>query len=216
MAARIGVLGTGVVGKTLAAGFLNSGHPVLLGSRDMQKLASVQSELGEALKIGSVADAVAYGDIIVFAVKGSSAEDAIQGAGPEKLAGKIVIDTTNPIADVPPVNGVLQFFTGPNDSLMERLQRAAPNARFVKAWSCVGNAFMIHPVFPNGRPSMFICGNDPAAKGTVQVLLTQFGWDVEDMGEVESARAIEPLCQLWCIPGLRGKGWTHAFKLLKC
>jgi predicted dinucleotide-binding enzyme len=215
MAARIGVIGTGVVGKTLAAGFLKSGYPVLLGSRDKQKLAGLHSELGGALKIGSVADAVAYGDIIVFAVKGSSAEDAIQGAGPEKLAGKIVIDTTNPIADVPPVNGVLQFFTGPNDSLMERLQHAAPNARFVKAWSCVGNAFMINPAFPNGRPTMFICGNDPAAKETVQGLLTQFGWDCEDMGQVESARAIEPLCQLWCIPGLRGNGWTHAFKLLK-
>ena len=215
MAARIGVIGTGVVGKTLTAGFLKSGHPVLMGSRDQQKLSGLQSELGGALEIGSVADAVAYGDIIVFAVKGSSAEAAIQGAGPEKLAGKIVIDTTNPIADVPPVNGVLQFFTGPNDSLMERLQRTAPNARFVKAWSCVGNAFMIHPAFPSGRPTMFICGNDPAAKETVRGLLTQFGWDSEDMGQVESARAIEPLCQLWCIPGLRGNGWNHAFKLLK-
>ena len=151
MTVQIGVIGSGVVGKTLAAGFLKAGHPVLLGSRDRDKLATLKSELGHALQTGNVNDAVAFGEIIVFAVKGSSAESAIKAANPEKLAGKIIIDTTNPIADAPPVNGVLQFFTGPNDSLMERLQRAAPKARFVKAWSCVGNAFMVNPAFPAGR-----------------------------------------------------------------
>jgi 8-hydroxy-5-deazaflavin:NADPH oxidoreductase len=215
MGVSIGVIGSGVVGRTLASGFLKSGHPVLLGSRDQNKLTDIKTELGGALQTGSVSDAVAFGEIIVFAVKGSSAEDAIKLAKPEKLAGKIVIDTTNPIADAPPVNGVLQFFTGPNDSLMERLQRAAPQARFVKAWSCVGSLFMVHPSFPDGRPTMFICGNDAAAKGSVQQLLAGFGWDCEDMGRVESARAIEPLCQLWCIPGLQSNRWSHAFKLLK-
>jgi 8-hydroxy-5-deazaflavin:NADPH oxidoreductase len=215
MTARIGVIGSGVVGKTLAGGFLNAGHPVLLGSRDVEKLASIKSELGDSLQTGSVADAVKFADIVVFAVKGSMAEIAIKSADPEKLAGKVVIDTTNPIADAAPVNGVLQFFTGPNDSLLERLQRAAPKARFVKAWSCVGSAFMIHPKFPGGRPTMFICGNDPQAKSQVSELLKGFGWDCEDMGKAESARAIEPLCQLWCIPGLVENRWTHAFKLLK-
>jgi hypothetical protein len=215
MTARIGVIGSGVVGKALAAGFLKAGDHVLVGSRDKDKLAGIKSELGDALQTGSASDAAAFGNVIVFAVKGSNAESALKAIGPESLAGKIVIDTTNPIADAPAVNGVLQFFTGPNDSLMERLQRAAPKARFVKAWSSVGNAFMIDPVFPGGRPTMFICGNDSAAKATVQELLTRFGWDSEDMGMAESARAIEPLCQLWCIPGLRENRWTHAFKLLK-
>ncbi len=215
MAARIGIIGSGIVGKTLAGGLLKAGHPVLLGSRDNDKLATLKSELGNGLQTGNVADAVAFGDIIVFAVKGSIAESVIKGADPEKLAGKVIIDTTNPIADAPPVNGVLQYFTGPNESLMERLQRAAPKARFVKAWSCVGNGFMLNPAFPGGSPTMFICGNDPVAKLTVKDLLTSFGWDCEDMGMAESARAIEPLCQLWCIPGLRDNRWTHAFKLLK-
>jgi 8-hydroxy-5-deazaflavin:NADPH oxidoreductase len=215
MGVAIGVIGSGVVGRTLASGFLKSGHPVLLGSRDQDKLAEIKADLGDSLQTGSVAEAVAFGEIIVFAVKGTSAEAAINLANPEKLAGKIVIDTTNPIADAPPINGVLQFFTGPNESLMERLQHAAPKARFVKAWSCVGSPFMVHPSFPGGRPTMFICGNDSAAKTTVQDLLASFGWDCEDMGKVESARAIEPLCQLWCIPGLQSNRWTHAFKLLK-
>ena len=128
--------------------------------------------------------------------------------------GKVVIDTTNPIGG-PPVGGVLQLFTGPNDSLMERLQRRAPKARFVKAFSCVGNAFMVNPDFGGQKPTMFICGSDAAAKTEVTKLLDQFGWETEDMGAVEAARAIEPLCMLWCIPGLTKGRWTHAFKLLK-
>ena len=110
---------------------------------------------------------------------------------------------------------MLQFFTGPNDSLMERLQKAAPQAKFVKAFSCVGSVFMVNPNFPGGKPTMFICGNDEGAKQQVTGVLTQFGWETEDMGMVEAARAIEPLCQLWCIPGMRKNSWAHAFKLLK-
>jgi predicted dinucleotide-binding enzyme len=214
MAAKIGVIGSGVVGKTLAAGLLKAGHPVMLGSQDSGKLDALKKEIGSTLQVGSFGDAAQFGDITVFAVKGSAAESIIKGIAVQ-LAGKVVIDTTNPIADAPPVNGVLQFFTGPNDSLMERLQAAAPKAHLVKAWSSVGNAFMIHPTFAEGRPTMFICGNDPEAKRTVSELLNRVGWDFEDMGKVEAARAIEPLCQLWCIPGLLESRWSHAFKLLK-
>jgi hypothetical protein len=156
-----------------------------------------------------------WADVVVLAVKGTAALDALKLVGADKLAGKTVIDTTNPIADLPPVKGVLQFFTGPNDSLMERLQAAYPAARFVKAFSCVGNAFMVDPKLPGGPPTMFVCGDDDAAKAQVAGFLRDFGWDVADMGAVESARAIEPLCQLWCVPGLRGGPWTHAFKLLR-
>jgi predicted dinucleotide-binding enzyme len=214
MAAKIGIIGSGVVGKTLATGLLKAGHPAMLGSNDSSKLAAIKSEIGSSLQVGSFADAAQFGELVVFAVKGGAAEGIIKGIAPQ-LAGKVVIDTTNPIADAPPVNGVLQFFTGPNDSLMERLQKAAPQARIVKAWSSVGNAFMINPAFAGGRPTMFICGNDPEAKRSVTELLDQSGWDCEDMGRVEAARAIEPLCQLWCIPGLLENRWTHAFKLLK-
>ena len=130
-------------------------------------------------------------------------------------AGKVVIDTTNPIADEPPEDGIVRYFTGPNDSLMERLQKAAPEARFVKAWNSVGNHLMINPKLPGGRPTMFICGNDATAKAQVSALLDGFGWDVEDVGTVKGARAIEPLCQLWCAPGFLRNDWVHAYKVLK-
>ena len=151
----------------------------------------------------------------VLAVKGAAAEAALKAAGTANLEGKTVIDTTNPIADAPPVNGVLKYFTSPNESLMERLQTLAPAAHFVKAFSCVGNAFMVNPDFNGVKPTMFICGNDAGAKRDVTAVLDQFGYDVADMGAVEGARAIEPLCMLWCIPGFLRNSWTHAFRLLK-
>jgi predicted dinucleotide-binding enzyme len=126
-----------------------------------------------------------------------------------------VIDTTNPIADAPPDHGVLRFFTTYDQSLMEQLQSEFPDVHFVKAFNSVGAAFMVDPEFAGGKPTMFICGNDEAAKKSVGKILDQFGWEIEDMGSVEAARAIEPLCMLWCIPGFLRNQWTHAFKLLK-
>ena len=125
-----------------------------------------------------------------------------------------MIDATNPIADAAPVNGVLKFFTNLDESLMERLQREFTDARFVKAFNSVGNACMVDPQFKGGRPTMFICGNDEAAKQTVKDILDQFGWETADMGKAEAARAIEPLCMLWCIPGFLRNDWVHAFKLV--
>jgi predicted dinucleotide-binding enzyme len=211
---KIAVIGTGVVGKTLATGFLSRGYSVVMGSRDADKLTSIRGEIGNGLDVGTLAGAAAAGDLVILAVKGMAASAALSLCGADNIAGKVVIDTTNPIADAPPVNGVLQFFTGPNDSLLERLQKSFPQARFVKAFSCVGSPYMVNPSFSGGRPTMFIGGNDDAAKRVVEQLLDEFGWDTEDMGAAESARAIEPLCQLWCIPGLREGRWNHAFKLL--
>ena len=155
-----------------------------------------------------------FADVVVLAVKGTVAADALRAAGAANLAGKTVIDATNPIADAPPMNGVLRFFTDLNESLMERLQREFAGAKFVKAFNSVGNACMVNPQFKGGRPTMFICGNDDAAKKTVAGILDQFGWETADMGKAEAARAIEPLCMLWCIPGLLRNDWVHAFKLL--
>lgn len=211
---KIGVLGSGVVGQVLADGFLKHGYEVMRGSRDPRKLVAWQEGAGPGARVGTFAEAARYGELVVLAVKGTAAEAAL-GECRDAVAGKTVVDATNPIAEAPPVNGVLQFFTGPNESLMERLQRIAPRARLVKAFSCVGNAFMINPQLPGGMPSMFICGNEAAAKAEVRAILDRFGWETEDMGDVEAARAIEPLCMLWCIPGLREGRWTHAFKLLK-
>jgi hypothetical protein len=211
---NVGVLGSGDVAKALGVGFLIHGHEVIVGTRDPAKLADWLEE-NPGVRVGTFEEAAAHGELLVLAVKGSAAEDVLALAGAENLVGKPVIDATNPLADTPPVNGVLRFFTGPNDSLMERLQSAHPEARFVKAFNSVGNAQMVGPQMEGGPPTMFICGNDESAKATVQKVLDAFGWETEDMGGVEAARAIEPLCILWCVPGFLGRGWAHAFKLLR-
>lgn len=212
----IGILGTGTVGDVLADGFLKHGYDVFRGSRDPKKLAAWQQKAGAKGRVGTFADAAKAASVVVLAVKGTAAEDAITLAGPDALAGKLVLDATNPIADAPPKDGVLPFFTTHAESLMERLARRAPKARFVKAFSCVGSAFMVNPKFPGGeKPTMFICGDDAAAKQETRAILAQFGWDAEDVGGVASARAIEPLCILWCLPGFLRNQWTHAFRLLR-
>ncbi len=210
---NIGILGSGDAAKTLGAGFLKHGHAVILGTRAVEKLAEWQSKHPGA-KIGSFAEAAAFGEVLVLAVKGDAALDVLRLAGSRALAGKVMLDTTNPIAAAPLVNGVLKFFTSLDESLMERLQQANPEVRLVKAFSSVGNARMVNPQYAGGRPTMFICGNDAAAKQSVGGMLDQFGWETLDLGSVEAARAIEPLCILWCIPGFLRNEWTHAFKVL--
>lgn len=211
---RVGVLGSGEVAKTLASGFLKHGHEVLVGTRDANKLRDWMKANARG-SAGSFADAANFGDVIVLAVKGSVAAKALRLAGTTNLVGKVVIDACNPIADQPPVNGVLRFFTSLEDSLMERLQKEFSVVRFVKAFNSVGQDQMVNPQLPGGPPTMFICGNDAAAKQTVSGLLQQLGWEAADMGMVEAARAIEPLCMLWCIPAFREQRRTHAFKLLR-
>lgn len=211
---NIGILGSGDVAKTLAGGFLKHGHHVMLGTRDSAKLADWAAQNAGAL-VGSFADTAKFGEVVVLAVKGTVAADALRAAGAANLAGKLVIDATNPIADAPPVNGVLKFFTDLDESLMERLQREFADAHFVKAFNSVGSVRMVNPQFEGGKPTMFICGNDEAAKKTVSEILDQFGWETADMGKAEAARAIEPLCMLWCIPGFYRNEWMHAFKLLR-
>ncbi len=210
---KVGMLGSGDVAKVLAGGFLRHGHDVMIGTRAPAKLTGWAKENPKG-RVGTFADAATFGELVVLAVKGTAAQDALRAANPSNLAGKPVIDATNPIADAPPTNGVLKFFTDLDESLMERLQRELANARFVKAFNSVGNACMVNPQFKGGKPTMFICGNDEAAKKTVSGILDQFGWESADMGKAEAARAIEPLCMLWCIPGFLRNDWTHAFKLL--
>jgi predicted dinucleotide-binding enzyme len=210
---KIGVLGSGTVAKTLASGFLKHGHEVKAGSGNPDKLADWAAK-NPAGSIGSFAEAATFGDLIVLAVKGRAAANALLLAGAENIAGKTIIDACNPIEDAPPVNGVLSFFTSLRESLMEDLQQQFPEAHFVKAFNSVGATSMVNPHFKEGKPTMFICGNSEAAKKTVSEILDQFGWETADMGKAEAARAIEPLCMLWCIPGFVHNQWTHAFKLL--
>jgi hypothetical protein len=210
----IGIIGSGIVARTLTKGCLQKGHPTKIGSRSPDKLNKWLSEDGKGAEVGSFDDAAAFGDVLILAVKGSAAENALNLIDKKNLAGKTIIDTTNPIADTPPENGVLHFFTDLEHSLMEKLQEKHPEANFVKAFNSVGSAFMVDPSFSE-KPTMFICGNNDHAKAQSRILIENLGWEVEDMGSVEAARAIEPLCMLWCIPGFRENRWTHAFKLVK-
>jgi predicted dinucleotide-binding enzyme len=210
---RFGVLGSGEVGQALARGIAADGHEVRIGSRTPGKLS--QFSKSSRIPAGSFAEVAAWGEALVLAVAGSAAADAIELAGVENLARKLVIDTTNPISGEPPEDGVLRYFTGPNESLMERLQSAYPAARVVKAFNSVGSDLMVHPILSGGPPTMFYCGNDAAAKAIVAQLLERLGWEAADMGSAVAARALEPLAQLWCIPGFREDQWTHAFRLLR-
>jgi predicted dinucleotide-binding enzyme len=210
---KIGVLGSGDVGKTLGSGFLKHGHDVTIGTHSPAKLVDWAKQHPKG-RVGSFTDAAKFGELVVLAVKGTAAPDVLRAANATNLADKPVIDATNPIADAPPTNGVLKFFTTLDESLLELLQREFGNVRFVKAFNSVGHACMVNPQFKGGKPTMFMCGNDEAAKKTVRGILDQFGWDPADMGKVEAARAIEPLCMLWCIPGFLRNEWNHAFKLL--
>jgi 8-hydroxy-5-deazaflavin:NADPH oxidoreductase len=211
---KIGILGSGPVGRALGAGLMGHGHEIMLGTRDVAALEEWAADHPDA-RVGSVTDAARHGEVVVLAVKGHAAAEVLRAAGPEHLRGKPIIDTTNPIADAPAEHGVIRFFTDLNESLMERLQAEFPDLRLVKAFNSVGNPQMVDPVFAGGPPTMFICGNDEDAKQVVREVLVDVGWDVADMGRVEAARAIEPLCILWCIPGLRDNQWNHAFKLLR-
>ncbi|HEY9489264.1 MAG TPA: NAD(P)-binding domain-containing protein, partial [Chryseosolibacter sp.] len=177
------------------------------------KLDELKSQSAGKVNTGTFSDAASFGEMVVLAVKGSVASAVVESIGPA-LGSKIVLDTTNPIADTPPQNGVLGFFTDLSESLMERLQKLVPTARFVKTFNSVGSGLMVDPGFKE-KPTMFICGNDEEAKKVVSTLLEEIGWESADMGKAEAARAIEPLCILWCIPGFLRNEWTHAFKLLK-
>lgn len=212
MKSKIGILGSGVVAKALGTGFLAQGYDVMVGSGDPRKLEDFKS-LG--FKTGSFQEAAALGDILVLAVKGTAAIKVFSNLENASVENKVVIDTTNPISETPPKNGVLHYFTAQNDSLAAQLQKAQPKAHIVKAFSSIGNAVMYQPKFEAGKPTMFICGDHTESKKTVTQILDSFGWETEDMGSVDAAGSIESLCILWCIRGFNQGQWYHAFKLLK-
>lgn len=213
---KIGIIGSGIVGRVLGTAFIKEGHQVMLGTRDVNKEDVVKWKTeNSGSQAGTFDQTAGFAEIIVLAISGLAAKEVIELAGVNNFTGKVIIDATNPIANAAPENGVLKFFTSLDNSLMEQIQEQLPGAYVVKAFNSVGNALMYKPDFKGIQPTMFICGNDDTAKKTVTSILTSFGWETMDMGKVEAARAIEPLCILWCIPGLISNQWTHAFKLLR-
>jgi len=209
---KIGILGSGDVAKSLAKGFLATGDEVKLGSRDPEKLADFVKSAGKGASAGTFEETVRFGEVIALATLGQGTENAIRLAGPKNFAGKVVIDATNPLDFS---KGLPQLYVGHTDSLGEQVQRWIPEARVVKAFNTAGNALFYKPSLPGGPPDMFICGNDENAKKTVSSICQKFGWGVVDIGGIDGARHLEPMCMVWVLHGIRSKAWSHAFKLLR-
>lgn len=212
---KVGVLGTGDVGKAIGNGFIQLGHEVKMGARSApsEKALAWVKGAGPKASAGTFADAASFGEVIVLATLGTANESALKAAGVDALRGKIVIDTTNPLdfsGGMPPKLAV----TG-HDSAGERVQRLLPGSHVVKAFNTVGNPHMFKPSFPGGPPDMFYCGNDDAAKKKVAEILKDFGWAVADIGGIEGSRYLEAMCMTWVLYGVRNQSWNHAFKLLK-
>ena len=212
---NIGILGTGDVARSLAAGFLQLGHAVRLGTRDPKsdKVKQWLAGAGKSASAGTFADTAAFGDIVVLATLWSGTENALTLAGRKPFSGKVVIDATNPLVFTPGAPPGLAL--GHTDSGGEQVQRWLPEARVVKCFNMVGHAHMVSPSFPGGPPDMFICGNDEEAKKTVGGICTALGWGVVDIGDIAGARLLEPMCILWVRYGMKANSWNHAFKLLK-
>ena len=212
---RVGVLGSGEVGRRLAAGFSSRGHEVMIGSRDPEKpeLRQWLATDGAGIETGTFAETAAYGELLVLAVLGTAAEKAIADADAGNFSGKVVIDAANPLdfsGGFPP-----KLAISGEDSLGERVQRALPDAKVVKAFNTIGSAYFVDPSFAEGEPTMLIAGDDEDAKRIVGDLLADFGWpDPVDLGGIEGARELEAICIAWVkIGGARG-AWDHGFKLL--
>jgi 8-hydroxy-5-deazaflavin:NADPH oxidoreductase len=212
---NIGVIGSGVVGQALASGFLEHGHAARLGTRNPRKPeAQDWLKANPTGRVGTFEEIAQFGELIVLATHGGAAEAALDLAGLDNLSGKTILDTTNPLLDGPPVDGILQFFTGSNESLGERIQAKATRSRVVKAFNSVGSAFMVNPKFEQGTPTMFYCGNHVDAKQQVADIISQFGWEPYDLGTIVASRALEHLCRIWCAPGFLRNDWSHGFKML--
>ena len=209
---KIGIIGSGVVGTTLATGFSEANHTVRLGTGSRDKIPQLSEASDDKYQVAEFAEVADWAEVVILCVKGSVAEKVVRSLSPQ-IANKPVIDTTNPITDAPPIDGILEYFTDQNESLMERLHAIEPKAKFVKAFNSVGAGVMVHPKFDT-TPTMYICG-DTDAKTIASSLITSLGWAVEDLGAMAAARPIEDLCKLWCISGFQKNDWMHALKHIR-
>lgn len=213
-ATKIGVLGSGDVGKALAKGFAATGNDVKIGSREPAKLDAWAKENGGGkISTGTFAETAAHGQLLVLATIWPGTESAIELAGLPSFKGKVVLDVTNPLK----MEGgrPVGLERGFSDSGGEQVQRWLPDAHVVKVFNSVGNAHMFKPDFPGGPPDMFFCGNDKGAKATTTEILKAFGWNPVDVGGIEGSRMLEPMCWLWVTYGATQGTWNHAFKMLR-
>ena len=213
---KVGVLGTGDVGRSLGRGFITLGHEVKIGARtaNHEKALEWVGAMGKNASQGTFAEAARFGQIVVFATLGVVPPEVVKAASAKALAGKVVIDATNPLdfsKGFPP-----DLALKGDDSGGETLQRAAPEAKVVKAFNIVSNALMFRPELPGGPPDMYIAGNDATAKTTVTKILNDFGWPrVVDLGGITGARWLEAMAISWTIIGAKTGNWNQAFKMLQ-
>ncbi|MHB8731227.1 MAG: NADPH-dependent F420 reductase [bacterium] len=212
---NVGILGSGNVGQALGRAFLTLEHQVMLGSRDAENPKGIawMKQSGARASHGTFTQVARFGEIVVLATLGVATENAIRLAGPEHFAGKLVLDATNPLdfsKGMPPV-----LVGGVGDSGGEKHQRLLPEAHVVKVFNTVGSALMFRPQLPGGPPSMFLCGNDAAAKKRAAEICKDFGWDVVDVGSIAAAHYLEAMCLVWVLAGAGSNNWHQAFKLLR-
>lgn len=209
---RVGILGSSDVARSLAKGFLNKGHDVMLGSREPAKLAAWVRDSGAAASSGTFAETAKFGEVVVVAVLGTKAVEAIQMAGVENFGSKAVIDATNPL-DMS--GGLPKLIGGLGSSSGELIQRALPGAFVVKAFNTVGNAHFNRPQFAGGPPDMFLCGDDDKAKALVSRICEDFGWNPIDVGGIGLSHYLEAVALIWIITAFTGGHWNQAFRLLR-
>ncbi len=209
---NIGIVGSGNVAQVLARGFLTNGHSVMLGTRDLAKLAEWLSGAGENASVGSFAEAAAFGDLVILSVHPDALGSAIDLAEIENFRGKTVIDLSNPMdfsEGVPP-----KFTATVGNSLGELVQRTLPDANVVKAFNSIGIAVMTDPIFDGQAATHFIAGDSDAAKAEASELIREFGWEIVDVGGIDQAFFLEALASLWVNFAVKTGHWTQAFKLL--
>jgi 8-hydroxy-5-deazaflavin:NADPH oxidoreductase len=213
---KVGILGSGEVGRALGTAFARHGHAVTIGSGtpDKPELLEWKRATGPGAATASFADAARTGDLVALCCLGSAAETVLDLAGPAHLDGKVLIDVTNPLDlshGMPP--GLL---VGMTDSLGERVQRKVPGARVVKCFNTVPSTIFGDPSIGGAVPDMLIAGNDPSAKAQVVEILTSFGWtSAIDLGGIESSRWLEALVMAWVRTGLSLGNFRIAFKVLR-
>lgn len=214
----IGILGTGDVGRALGAGFCARGDRVVIGTRDprdpkvAERMGTFLARHRESAQLGAFAAAVEGAELVVIATAWSGTKSALDMAGgPAAFEGKVVLDATNPLVHT---GHGPELELGHTDSGGEQVQRWLPGAKVVKVFNIIGNAHMVDPKLPGGPPTMFFCGNDAGAKKVTSEIVSSFGHEPIDVGGIEGARLLEPMCILWVRYGLATKTWNHAFKLL--
>lgn len=212
---KVGIIGSGDVGQSLAKGLVNAGHEVMMGTRETSRkeLVKLKETIGKKFELGTTTEAAKFGEICILAVAWHAGDDVIAQIRPQ-LAGKIVIDVTNPLVFNDGSSPELAL--GHTISGGEMVQQSLPDSHVVKALNTINHQNMVKPQFKSGVPTMFICGNNKSAVSHVSDILKQLGWDdVIDLGGIEKSRLLEPLCLLWVEVGILSGSWDHGFSVLR-